>query len=240
MEPRLTIIAHRGASKEAPENTLPAVRRAVKMGVDAIEVDVRLTLDGQPILLHDETLDRTTNSAGSVAATPARKFQNVDAGSWFHPQFAHERVPLLSEFLAAVPASIWINLHVKPDARCAEPSESLMTVLNAHAHPEQLLISTDETYALQAPQFASFQRALITDDPRFVPETVAEIGCKAWHPDHKFLTPKLVARAVGLGLQVNTWTVDDPKRAQELMAWGVDGIFTNDIAAMLTMRAVTP
>ena len=90
------------------------------MGVDAIEVDVRLTLDGQPILLHDETLDRTTNSAGSVAATPARKFQNVDAGSWFHPQFAHERVPLLSEFLAAVPASIWINLHVKPDARFAD------------------------------------------------------------------------------------------------------------------------
>ena len=99
---RKPLIAHRGAPAHAPENTLTAVRMAKEMGARWIETDVRLTADGALVMIHDETLDRTTNGSGPVLMATAEEIRSLDAGSWFAPEFAGETVPTLHEFIACI------------------------------------------------------------------------------------------------------------------------------------------
>jgi glycerophosphoryl diester phosphodiesterase len=94
------VYGHRGAPGEAPENTLVSFRRAHALGADGIEFDVRLTLDGEPVVVHDDTLDRTTSGSGPVAAALLSEVQALSAGAWMHPRFAAERVPTLAETCA--------------------------------------------------------------------------------------------------------------------------------------------
>jgi glycerophosphoryl diester phosphodiesterase len=101
---RVAIIGHRGAPRETPENTLASFRRAFELGADAIELDVRLSRDGAPIVMHDATLERTTDGADSVSQRTLAQLKRLDAGSWFDPKFRGERIPTLEEALALVRA----------------------------------------------------------------------------------------------------------------------------------------
>src|SRR5690606_19539586 len=98
----MLVIAHRGSSQIAPENTLPAIDRAIQDGADAIEIDVQLTKDGQVVVFHDEWVNRTTNGRGFICDLTYAELERLDAGSWFHPRFQGTKVPLLSEVLALV------------------------------------------------------------------------------------------------------------------------------------------
>src|SRR5262245_679720 len=106
------VIAHRGASGTCPENTLAAFRRAVEVGADMIELDVQLTRDDAVVVMHDWTLDRTTDGSGAVGERALDELRPLDAGRWFAPEFAGERVPTLAAVLDAVP--IPINVELKP------------------------------------------------------------------------------------------------------------------------------
>jgi len=108
------VIAHRGLSGKAPENTIASFRKAIATpGVDMIELDVRISSDGQAIVLHDRSLQRTTTGNGAARNYTAKEIQSYDAGSWFHPSFAGQRVPLLSEVLELAKGTCWLNIELK-------------------------------------------------------------------------------------------------------------------------------
>ena len=107
------IIAHRGDSSEAPENTMEAFRRAVEAGADGIELDVRLTRDREVVVIHDWLIDRTTPGAGPVGTHTLAELKKMDAGSWFDPRFKSARVPTLAEVFEGLPASLLVNVEIK-------------------------------------------------------------------------------------------------------------------------------
>ncbi|MBP85894.1 MAG: hypothetical protein CMJ64_04120 [Planctomycetaceae bacterium] len=118
--PSRGICAHRGASETHPENTLAALREAVRLGAQMIEFDVALTEDGRLVLMHDDTIDRTTNGKGAVSDWTLAELKKLAAGSWKHKNFKDERIPTLDEALAIMPENIWLNVHLKGDVELAE------------------------------------------------------------------------------------------------------------------------
>src|SRR5262245_53822372 len=116
--PVAKVIAHRGANLITPENTISALRRAASLGATWVEFDVELTADGQPVIFHDDNLDRTTNGRGRISKTRFAAIQTLDAGSWFSEEFKGERIPTLAEWLqAAAECHMGINLEMKPVRR---------------------------------------------------------------------------------------------------------------------------
>src|SRR5262245_34742321 len=111
--PRPLRVAHRGASARAPENTLAAFREAIRLGADAIELDVQLSADGVPMVIHDLTVDRTTNGHGSVASFASRDLRRLDAGAWYSSRFRGERIPTLEEALECARGRCGLNIEIK-------------------------------------------------------------------------------------------------------------------------------
>jgi glycerophosphoryl diester phosphodiesterase len=111
--PSKGICAHRGANKTHPENTLTAFKEAIRLGANMIEFDVQLTKDNKLIIMHDETVDRTTNGSGKVSQLTFEDIRKLDAGSWKSDKFAGEKVPTLQEVLQMMPKNIWLNVHLK-------------------------------------------------------------------------------------------------------------------------------
>ena len=121
------ICAHRGASDTHPENTLAAFREAIMLGAQMIEFDVALTKDNHAILMHDATVDRTTNGKGRVADLTFAEIRKLDAGKWKNSKYSGERVPTLREALDMMPENIWLNVHLKGDAQLAKTSAAKTT-----------------------------------------------------------------------------------------------------------------
>jgi glycerophosphoryl diester phosphodiesterase len=239
------IVAHRGASAIAPENTLAAFTRAVGAGADAIELDVHVTADDVPVVLHDPTLDRTTDRAGAVAALPLSDVCAADAGARFSADGGRTfpfrgqglRVPTLEEVLAAVPATpLLIELktpHAQPAVRRA---------IERHDAAARCVIASFDAAALTAFPVPPFLVGAATPDVRRH-LLLASLGlpsrprCRLFAvPERRGLLPvvtrRFVAAAHRAGRPVHVWTVDDPATARRLRGRGVNGIITNDPAAM--------
>ena len=228
---RLFVYAHRGASAEAPENTLAAFRRAVDAGADGIELDVHLASDGVPVVIHDDTLDRTTAGTGAVAAQRAALLQTLDAGAWFSPHFAGEPLPTLEETLRLLAGRLRINLEVK------ESRSGLAVLELLRAFPAADVVISSFDHALLA--------ALRRTSPDLPLAVLLEAGnwrralaratalrASAFHPHVDLVSRPLLAACRRLHLPVYAWTVDDPGRARSLARIGVAGLFTNDPAAL--------
>lgn len=221
--------AHRGASGRAPENTLLAFRYAFELGADAIECDVQLSADGFPVILHDATLDRTTNGRGPVAARSLEELRRLDAG-------AGERIPTLQEVLDLCrEAGKLVNLEVKADslAEAQAIARVVGQALEQGQHHERALVSS-----FWLPGVAALKQAYPTIRTatlhgglrwRFLSmlRAAQECGANAIHPQSALVSRGLVEAAHAAGLEVNVWTVDQPKTMQRLLSWGVDGIMTN-------------
>ncbi len=117
--PKRGICAHRGASATHPENTLASLREAVRLGVHMIEFDVALTRDGRLVLMHDASVDRTTDGSGAVADLTLAELKRLDVGSWKDPKFALERIPTFDDALSIMPVNVWLNVHIKGDSTLA-------------------------------------------------------------------------------------------------------------------------
>ncbi len=124
--PQRGICAHRGENQTNPENTLSAFKEAVRLGAHMIEFDVRLTKDGHLIIMHDKTVDRTTNGKGLVSELTLKQIKQLDAGSWKSEKFKGEKVPLLSEALNVIPGNVWLNVHLKGDAKLGELTAKML------------------------------------------------------------------------------------------------------------------
>lgn len=229
----IRIIAHRGASAVAPEGTRAAIRAAARAGATMVELDVQMTREGRLVIFHDDRLERTTDGAGRPGRLRYARLARLDAGRWFHPRFAGERILLLSQAIRAVPRSMQINLELKRTSRRRELLAGVRRVLAWTRSRRRVLLSSFEVRLLRPLRNLGMPLALITrrSPDRGLRQAIG-LGCRAWHPHHTLVTRGRVLRAHAAGLQVHAWTVDAPRRARELAALGVDGVFTNDPARL--------
>ncbi|MBB4264500.1 glycerophosphodiester phosphodiesterase [Roseospira visakhapatnamensis] len=236
------VIAHRGASASAPENTLAAFRRAAELGARWVEFDVTLTADGRPVVIHDDTLERTTDGAGRVAETTLAALADLDAGTWFAPDFAGELVPTLEEVLDLLAdMGLGANMELKPaPGRDTDTAVVALDVARAMwpAAAPPLLVSSFSRPALRVARDVTPQwpRGLLlgalTDDWRSEAEA-ADVW--AVHADADVIRARDVAEVLDAGYRVMVYTVNDPGRAANLWDWGVHGIFTDRPEVLLPM-----
>ncbi|MDO9237929.1 MAG: glycerophosphodiester phosphodiesterase [Aquabacterium sp.] len=229
-------IAHRGAGKLAPENTLAAFRLGAEHGFAMFECDVKLSADGEPFLLHDTELDRTTNGQGVAALLKWDALSRLDAGSWHGRAYAGEpllRLDALSRSLQAL--GLMVNLEIKPstgdDVRTGRIVAQHVARLWAQAHVKPLL-SSFSVEALQAAREAQpeLPRALLLD--KWVSDATDlahSLGCLALVVNQTQLDEQRIAQAHEAGLRVLTYTVNDPSRASTLWLSGLDGLITDRV-----------
>ena len=234
------IIAHRGFKKKYPENTLIAFQAAMDAGVPMIELDVTLSRDRKLVVIHDATLERTTKGYGSVHDHTLVELKQLDAGSWFHSDFAEERLPELGEVLDLVDGRVIINIEIKSNAY--EPHHP------ADAIEKQVVDLVKQTKALDAVLISSFKAdilmqvseiadkpalALISSDPADgqTIKLCQDLNAFSWHPDHRILTESQVEKMHAAGLKVFPYTVDSMEVYLKMTAMNVDGVITNDPAS---------
>ncbi|MGD8625420.1 MAG: glycerophosphodiester phosphodiesterase family protein [Anaerolineae bacterium] len=239
--------AHRGASHEAPANTLAAFLLALEMGADGLELDVQLTRDGQVVVIHDFTLEATTDGQGRVVDKTLAELQELDAGRWFDPDFAGQPIPTLQEVIEAVGQHLLLNIELKtaslrddglPAAvvHIVEENHLLERVILSSFNPLALWrvrrlnpwISTGLLYAPDMPIFLrrTWLRPLVQPD--------------ALHPHHTLLDADLIRQARQEGYRIHTWTVDDPGEMWQLMRDGIDLIITNRPDLLAQVLGSTP
>jgi glycerophosphoryl diester phosphodiesterase len=228
--------AHRGAGKLAPENTLASLRHGHGFGYRMAEIDVKLSADGVSFLLHDATLDRTTNGCGRADALSWRELSLLDAGAWHSAAYAGEPLPTLAAIARYCRANdIDLNIEIKPTPG-RERETGAAVALDAAAlwagAPRPPLLSSFSEEALAAAQrtVPELPRAWLCE--RLPPdwlERCQATGCVALDAKHTLVDRAVVDAAHAAGLAVATWTVNDPARARELVALGVDTIITDAV-----------
>lgn len=228
------VIGHRGAAASAPENTLAGFRKAAALGVRWVEFDVRLSADKRAILLHDDTLERTTSGRGPAAALSFDALRRLDAGSWFGAAFAGERVPSLDETMALLAGlGLGAVIELKPAPGAEEATGRAVAELVARDWPATLpapLLSSFKPVSLQAARDAApdIERALLVGGlPQDWRQQAAALGCRMLHCDQRRLDRDAVAAVGSAGLPVFAYTVNEWERAKELFAWGVDAVFSD-------------
>lgn len=230
------VAAHRGGGTLAPENTLAAIDLGAALGLKMIEVDAKLSVDGVVFLLHDDTIDRTSNGHGRAAAMRYKDLAALDAGAWLDPRFAGERMPTLAEVAQrCVQLVVAANVEIKPcagrDRETGRRVASEAARLWAACNPAPLL-SSFSFEALAAARHAAPSLAsglLVEAVPRDWRERTAALGCVSLHADHRKLSARLVGDIKAAGLFVLAYTVNDPGRARTLGEWGVDTVCTDRI-----------
>lgn len=228
-------IAHRGASAYAPENTVAAFDEAIRLGAAAIEFDVRVTADGVPVVLHDETVDRTTNGRGRVNELTRLELLRLDAGSWKHPRFAGTRIPTLAEALAAVDDLAIPVLELKT----AVSADILADLLAEFAMTDRAVVLAFEADMLAPlrPALPNVRIGLLADVwTSDLPQRCIQAGAGIIAADIEILTLERVGQARVAGLEVWTYTVNDAGTIAACAALGVTGVIT-DYPDLIRTRA---
>ena len=233
--PRPIIFAHRGDFAHAPENTLPAFEQALQKGADGVELDAKLTSDGQVIVIHDSAVDRTTNSKGRVASLALEEIRKLDAGNWFNEKFAGTKVPLLEEIFEMVGKDKLINIEL---TNYSTPRDGLAIkaceLIKRHNNHKQIIFSSffSSNLKIAAQALPEVPRGLLAM-PGLVGLWARSFGFmfgdyQALHPNIANTSKEQVQRAHRIKRRVYVWTVNTPAEVTRLKEWGVDGIFTDD------------
>jgi len=204
------------------------------MGADGIELDVQLSRDGIAVVIHDVTVDRTTDGSGAVADLTLAELKELDAGSWVSPAFAGERIPSLEEVFKTVGQDLLLNLELK--AMVSEPSgleEAVISLIAHYGMEDRVLISAFNPLALQRVHWAHPHLPLALLYGAQLPEAALEHWVQeldpltALHPEHHLVDKSHLSWAREQGCRLNTWTVDEPEDMRRLLDLGVDGLITN-------------
>jgi glycerophosphoryl diester phosphodiesterase len=229
-EARPLVIGHRGASADAPENTIAAFELALEQGADGIELDVHLSADEHPVVIHDFTLERTTDGAGPVSGHRVRELKRLDAGGWRDRRFRGQRVQTLQEVLERFRdrARFWIELK-GGSALYPGIEDRVVSMIEIYDVVERVLVQSfdhaaiDRVRALNRDIAVGALLAEAPLDPGLLrPEAVRAI-CPAVHA----LTPELFAEIRRAGLDCYVWTVNEPAQMDRLVEWGVSGLITD-------------
>lgn len=230
----MKIFAHRGFSSIAPENTMAAFERAITIKADGIETDVHLSKDGKIVICHDEKVNRTTNGSGYIMDHTWKELQALDAGSWFAPEFSKETIPSLEDLFELVSKTdLLLNIEVKTDkVFYPQIEEKVLELLKKFDLIDRALISSFNFQTLLkvkaiVPQIAT---AAIMKNPNKVSnlwEIIADLKVSAIHPCYLYLTTEMIDEARKRGLQVNTWTPNQPEEIRALLKSGTHGVITD-------------
>ncbi len=231
------VIAHRGCSGSAPENTLAAFRAAAQVGADMVELDVQPSRDGAVMVFHDEALDRTTDGRGPLAARTLAELRALDAGSWFDARFAGERIPTLAEALAALGPTLPVNVEVKPEAVDDRVEGGFVArvvdELRAAGFVERTLLSSFDSRALAQARALEpgLRRSQLYDASAHAGVPPAELlgrhGARTLSLAARQVRPGVVADVHAAGGLVLVYTVNELAAARRLAGRGVDGVFTD-------------
>jgi glycerophosphoryl diester phosphodiesterase len=242
---RPIIFAHRGASAQAPENTLAAFELACRQGVDAIELDAKLSADRQVVVIHDQTVDRTTEGSGQVKDLTLAELRKLDAGSHFNNAFRGERIPTLEEVLQAVGEKTFVNIELTNYLSMTDSLPDVVASLVKRYNLDQRVL------------FSSFNSLALRRIHRLLPESpiglLAQPGRQgalarsfigrlivpynSIHPEVRDVTPALVKRFHQRGHDIVVYTVNREEDMCYLMEMGVDGIFTDNPQLAIQVRS---
>lgn len=231
------VIAHRGACKVAPQNTIPAFQKAIEMGADGFENDVHLTKDGFIVVCHNHDIDETSNGTGAIADYTLEELRQFDFGSYFSEEFAGTKIPTLDEFLDLCDTMKVINIEIKaPREKGTDIVRKTIDKVKEFGLFEKLIIScfdkdilieckkvdpktkTGILYSMECPYTE------IYDDPIAFAK---KIGADAIHPLGILVDEDYIIDCHKAGLIVNPWTIDKPYAIERLRDWGSDGVITN-------------
>ena len=233
--PSPVIFAHRGDLTYAPENTLPSFQQALQKGADGVELDAKLTADGQVIVIHDMTVDRTTTGKGRVASFKLDDIRKLDAGKWFDERFNGTKVPMLAEVFELVGKDKLINIEL---TNYSTPRDGLVLkvreLIKRHNIQKQILFSSflPSNLKIAAQALPEISRGLLAM-PGLVGLWARSFGFmfgeyQALHPYISSTSREQVQRVHRLNRRVHVWTANSPEEVNRLKEWGVDGIFTDD------------
>jgi glycerophosphoryl diester phosphodiesterase len=240
---RPRVFGHRGAMGYAPENTFASFERAVALGVDAIEIDVHLTADGEVVVIHDPALDRTTDGEGMVGEKTLAELETLDAGAHFAPEFAGQRIPTLGEMLAWARGKCVVDVEIK-GGPWPYPGieERVVDLIRRHGMVDQTIVISFEHPTVArvkalAPEIAA---GTLWNCRPMDPVAVAQAaGANAIMPMWPFCDADTVERAHAAGLSVHPWATSEPPVIDYLIGLGVDSICSNhpDVVVQAIARA---
>jgi len=241
------VISHRGANRLAPENTLPAFEKSLEFGVDGFENDCHMTADGHVVVIHDETVDRTSNGTGFVYQKTLAELRELDFGSWFSPEFAGTKIPTLEEWFGLCGSLKVINVELKraPDGSTACAAATIVLAKKMGLF-DRLIISSFDMEMLDACKAADpatrtcllFSPVTpITEEVMDEPVAFAKAhDLYAYHPFVGMLGQDFIEECKDAGIVVNAWVVNQSHGINALRDWGCDGIITDE--PELTMQLI--
>lgn len=241
--PTPEIIGHRGFSARAPENTLSALEAAIETGVESVEFDLHTAACGTPVLFHDSMLGRTTNGVGPIRRRPVAQLKALDAGSWFGPEFAGERIPTQDEALANIKGRVYRVYQDIKGYREIEDLDRMVTVTRERGMADQTIFtSSDWVIMNRLRRFApEIQRAYLAVSSDTLPgavdraildqDAILNVGLEvALH------APELIEEALGEGVDVMAWTLNDERSADRAVELGISRLVTDQVEALLAWR----
>ncbi|MBC8257959.1 MAG: hypothetical protein H8E38_02995 [SAR324 cluster bacterium] len=238
------VIAHRGYRGLFPENTLVAFEAAIEVNADMIELDVCLTSDRIPVVIHDKTLDRTTNGSGLVAEHTLAELKELDAGSWFSAKFSGVKIPTLEELLLLIKDRITVNIEIKPESyESPAPSDAIEVqvceMVGQLELADSVLISSfehsffsrinrwyREHHEGSSLRIALLQEQLLSDE--FAVGLCQRKGAYSYHPDEKNVSASLIDSLKAEQIRILPYTINDEKRMEQLIQLGVTGIISDE------------
>ena len=234
---RPLIMAHRGFQSQYPENTIVAFTAAAKAGAQYLELDVNFTRDNQVVVLHDDTVDRTTNGNGPVHDYLLKELKQLDAGSWFHPRFAQEQIPTLSEVLDRFAGKICLNIEIKsydksPNAELGHIANAVVELVSYKKKQACVLISSFDPKVLRNVKALDDTTRVAFISKYFkVGETVTqckELNAFSYHPNLSFLERDQVTTMHQEGFQVFPYNINNEEEIYQAFELGVDGLISKD------------
>ena len=231
------VIAHRGAGAYYPENTMIAFRSAYEMGAEMIELDVTLSKDGIPVVIHDEDLDRTTNGKGKVADKTLKELKELDAGSWFDSKFQGERIPTLEEVLEFASGKISLNIEIKPetvtDTVHGGVEERVLSLVKEYEMEQYVLFSSFDYRAIEHLKAldVDIYGALLYNEPqsrkRSPSKLVQDYQANAFNCSYRQYSKKWADELKNAQIPVYIYTVNSKRTMKKVIGRGVSGIFTD-------------
>ena len=246
------IIGHRGVSAVAPENTMAAFREAIAVGADGIEFDVRLTLDGVPVVIHDSTLRRTGGLPQRIADLTRAEVAKVDVGSWFSRSFANETVPSLAELFTLFESNdstLYLEMKCDSAAEYAPLAAACCELIDQRGLKGRVVVECFQLPALKIVRelssdlktVALFEPSIsnpsVLSDQSIINKAV-DVGAAALALHHRLARRSLIEKAKDLGLHIAVWTVDDPAWLERARTLGIDALITNNPAKLIQSRNV--
>lgn len=231
------VLAHRGANKVAPQNTLPAFKKAMEFNADGLETDVHLSSDGHIVICHNYTVDETSNGAGRVDEMTLEQLKSLDFGSYFNEEFKGVLLPTLPELLDLTKSMSLINIEIKPPKKNCDLVKRVVETIHEYGIVDNSIVSCFDPECIRVVKEtdSNIKTGLLYEDDELGREIMTfgvakycnQLKANAAHPHRKLITQKEVMELHNLGMAVNPWTVNIEEEIIRFTKWGCDALISD-------------